>query len=114
MVEELRAHFRVLEDEVQATAIPDDCKQSAAWCIGQMPPLYARFLQTNESRYGDEISRLFQCVLIELTKGETTCPKAQQLATSIPDGLHRLHEQLGLPRLVLKSPGPSPRRRRAQ
>ena len=114
MVEELRAHFRVLEDEVQATAIPDDCKQSAAWCIGQLPPLYTLFRQTSESRYGEEITRLYQCVLKELTKGETDCPKAQRLVSSIPGRLQLLHEQLGLARLELKSPGPSPRARKAR
>jgi hypothetical protein len=65
------------------------------------------FRQTNESRYGEEIARLFQCVLKELTKGETACPKARQLAASIPGRLQLLQEQLGLPRPDLKSPGPS-------
>ena len=40
MVEALQAHLGALEDEIQATAIPGGCKQSAAWCIGQLPPLY--------------------------------------------------------------------------
>jgi hypothetical protein len=114
MVAALRAHLGALEDEVQATAIPGGCKHSVAWCIGQLPPLYTLFRQTNESRYGEEIARLFQCVLKELTKGETACPKAQQLAASIPGRLQLLHEQLGLPRLDLKSPGPSPRARKAR
>ena len=114
MVEALQAHLGALEDGIQATAIPGGCKQSAAWCIRQLPPLYTLFRQTNESRYGDELSRLFQCVLKELTKGETACPKAQQLVASIPGRLHLLHEQLGLPRLELKSPGSSPRARKAR
>ena len=114
MVEALQAHLGALEDEIQATAIPGGCKQSVAWCIRQLPPLYTLFRQTNESRYGDEISRLFQCVLKELTKGETACPKAQRLVSSIPGRLQLLHAQWGLARLELKSPGPSPRARKAR
>jgi hypothetical protein len=114
VVEALQAHLGALEDEIQATVIPGGCKQSAAWCIGQLPPLYALFRQTNESRYGEEITRLFQCVLKELTEGETGCPKARQRVASIPGRLHLLHEQLGLPRLELKSPGPSPRARKTR
>ncbi len=93
---------------------PGGCKQSVAWCIGQLPSLYALFRQTNKSRYGDEITRLFQCVLKELTRGETACPKAQRRVASIPGRLQLLLEQLGLPRLDLKSPGPSPRARKAR
>jgi len=76
MDEALQAHLGALEDEIQATVIPGGCKQSAAWCIGQLPPLYTLFRQTSESRYGEEITRLFQCVLKELTKGETDCPNS--------------------------------------
>jgi hypothetical protein len=114
MVEALQAHFGALGDEVQLTAIPGGNKQSAAWCIGQLPPLYAKFRQTNESRYGDEITHLLQCVLKELTKGETACPKAQKLVESIPDRLQLLHEELGLPRLMLKAPRPTPRSRKVR
>ena len=115
MDEALQAHLGSLEDEIQATVIPGGCKQSAAWCIGQLPPpLYTLFRRTSESRYGEEITRLFQCVLKELTKGEAACPKAQRLVLSIPGRLQLLHERLGLPRLELKSPGPSPRARKAR
>ena len=114
MDEALQAHLGALEDEIQATVIPGGRKQSAAWCIGQLPPLYTLFRQTSESRYGEEITRLFQCVLKELTKGETACPKAQRLVSSIPGRPQLLHERLGLPRLELKSPGPSPRARKAR
>ena len=114
MVEALQAHLGALEDEIQATAIPGGCKQSAVWCIRQLPHLYTLFRQTSESRYDEEITRLFQCVLKELTKGETACPKAQQLVASIPGRLQLLHAQWGLPRLELKSPGPSPRARKAR
>ena len=114
MDEALQAHLGSLEDEIQATAIPGSCKQSAAWCIEQPPPLYTLFRRTSESRYGEEITRLFQCVLKEVTKGETACPKAQRLVSSIPGRLQLLHEQLGLPRPELKSPGPSPRARKAR
>ena len=115
MGEALKAHLGVLGDEVEATTIPSDCKQTAAWCIDQMPTLYAKFRETNESRYGDEITRLFQALLKELTRSTTVCPDATTLAAGIPDRVQLLHEQLGLPRLALKSPAVSlPRPRKAR
>jgi hypothetical protein len=103
----------VIRNEVQASAIPDDCKQTALWCIGQLPTLYSQFCLTNESRYGDEISRLVQGVLRELAKSKDD-PEAQKRTMSIPDRLQRLHEKFGIPRLTIKAAVvPSPRSRKA-
>jgi hypothetical protein len=102
----LQAEFQTLGDEVRATAIPNDCKHTAVWCIGQLPPLYTKFTQTNESRYGDEITKLVQAVMTELARGEGNCPEARKLATTVADRLQKLHEQLGLPRLTLRTPAP--------
>ena len=108
MDEAFQAQLAALGDEVVAAAIPEGCKQTAAWCIGQLPTLYAKFRQTYESRYGEEISRLVQWLLKELATSQQTCPEAHKLAARIDDRLRLLHEQFGLPRLNLKSLRPSP------
>ena len=110
MKETLQAQIAALGTEIQATAVPDGCKQTAAWCIRQLPALYAQFRQTNESRYGDEITRLVQGVLKALATSQPVCPEAQQLAVHITDRLRLLHEQFGFPGLKLK-PVSAPRTR---
>jgi hypothetical protein len=112
MGEELQGPLAALGADVRATAISAGCKQTAAWCISQLPPLYAKFRQTNESRYGDEIAHMWQCLHKELMSGEKACRKAQELAASIPGRLELLHEQLGLPKLHLKLPRITPPRSR--
>ena len=108
MDEAFQAQLAALRNEVVAAAIPKACKQTAAWCIEQLPALYAKFRQTCESRYGEEISRLVQWMLKELATGQNTCPEAQKLAARINDRLRLLHEEFGLPGLNLKSLRPSP------
>jgi hypothetical protein len=113
MDEVLRAPLEALADEVRAAAIPDGGKHTALWCVGQLAALYAKFRQTGESRYGDEITRLVQGVLKELSKGGKGFPGAPQLAASITERLRLLHERLGLPGLGLKPPAaPKPRTRK--
>jgi hypothetical protein len=110
MDEALQSQLAVLGNEVRAAAIPEGCKHTAAWCFGQLPALYARFCQTSESRYGEEIVRLVQGVLKELATSPRAYPEANKLAAAIPERLRLLHEQFGLPRLKLKAPGVSPPR----
>ena|SRR5436190_8086465 len=105
------AHFGALGDAVRATAIHADRKNSAAWCIRQLPALYARLSETADSRYDDEITRLLQGLLADLAHGG--CPAAQKLAAGIPAGLRLLHARLGLPGVSLKPPAPPPRPRKA-
>ncbi|HEV3262189.1 MAG TPA: hypothetical protein VG013_35380 [Gemmataceae bacterium] len=104
MDEAVQAHLAALAKEARAAAIASDCKHTVVWCIGQLPTLYAKFRQTSESRYGEEISRLVRGVLEELAKGTTVCPVAQKLAASITGHLRMLHEEVGLPGLGLTSP----------
>src|SRR5262245_15179512 len=114
MGESFQVQLAALENEVRAAAIPDSCKQTAAWCFGQLPALYDNLRLTSESRYADEITRLVRWVLKELAKSKPPCPAAQQLAVRITDRLHLLHEQFGLPRLELKLASASlPRSRKA-
>jgi hypothetical protein len=112
MDEALQDQFAALENEVRAAALPADCRHTALWCLGQLPPLYAQFRRTSESRYGGEITRLVRSVLNELAKSQKACPEAQALAASMPERLRLIHEQFGLPALDLKPPGASPPRPR--
>lgn len=98
-------HLKGLEDAVLATAITEDCKQTALWCIRKLPALYALSGQTNDSRHDDELTRLVQVLIQQLTVG-ATCPEAQQLAAGLPESFRRLHERLGLSFLALKTPAP--------
>jgi hypothetical protein len=43
-------------------------------------------------------------MLKELVQVKKPCLKAEQLATSIPEHFHLLHEQWGLPGLTLRAP----------
>ena len=98
----LQTQLAALGKKVRAAAVPDGCKQTVAWCIGQLPTLYAKFRQTSESRYGDEISRLVEGALKELATSKRACHEAQKLAANITDRLRLLHEKFGIPRLKLK------------
>jgi hypothetical protein len=104
-----------LGNEVRSAAIPSASKQSALWCVDQLPTLYAKFRLTNESRYGDEISRLVQGALHELVSSESANPASQELAATMRERLRELHEQSGIPELNLKPARPvTPRTRKAK
>jgi hypothetical protein len=114
MDEALQALLAALGSEVRAAATPDGGKHTAWWCLGQLPTLYAKFHQTSDTRHGAEIARLVQGVLKELATSKSAGPERQELTARITDRLRHLHEQFGLPRLELKSPGASlPRPRKA-
>lgn len=104
LINTVQVHFKALGAKVQAAALPVESKHTAVWCLEKLPTLYALFLQTNESRYGDEISSLVRGVLYELANSESAYSAAQQLATTMTRRLHALHEQLGLPGLDLRTP----------
>lgn len=104
LIKTVQNHFKALGAKVQAAALPCECKHTAAWCLKKLPTLYALFMHTNESRYGDEIASLVRGVLRELAVSESACPAAQQMAATMTRRLHCLHERLGLPGLDLKMP----------
>jgi hypothetical protein len=114
MDEALQSQLALMTNEIQGAAIPDDCKQTVLWCLGQLPTLYSKFHKTNENRYGEEINRLIEAVLKELGQSKKPCLKAEQLAAGIPESFRLLHEQWGLPGLTLKTPRPpsTPRSRK--
>jgi len=101
---DIRAHFQELVDAVQATAIPAERQEVLAGAVKRLAALYPQFRQTNESRYGAEITAVVQGVLKELE----ACPEASQLDAAFRAKLHRLHEELGLPPLALKAVRPPP------
>src|SRR5262249_42899883 len=65
MQERLQAQLAALGKGVKGAAMTEGCRQTAAWCVGRLPGLYIKFQQTNESRYGDEITRIVQALLNE-------------------------------------------------
>ena len=112
MNEVLQAQLAVLGDEIRSAAVPSGCKQTLAWCFAKLPALYGKFYQTNESRYGEEITRLVQAMLSELNKGDKVSAAARRLAANITEQLRLLHQQLGLAGLGLKSAESAPARAR--
>jgi hypothetical protein len=110
MNEALHTQLAWIGDKVRAAAIPADSKESALWCVGQLPALYIRLDETCESRFGDEIARLVQVTLKLLLNVKKTTPALEQLAADIPDRLRNVHEKLGIPALTLKTPRAAPSR----
>ena len=110
-----QAQLATLRKGVQAAAMSEGCRQTAAWCVAQLPGLYSKFQETNESCYGDEITRVVRALLNELANSERTRPGARQLADQITDQFRLLHESFGLPQLdltLLVAATPRPRRTR--
>jgi len=99
MHESIQAHFRELEEAIDATRLPADSKASIAGAVQRLPALYTQYRQTNESRYGDQIARVVQ----EVLKSLEGCPEAQNLDAAFRAKLRLLHEELGIPQLALKS-----------
>ena len=104
MHESIRAHFKDLEDAVRTTAVPADRKDVIAGCVKRLSALYAKFRETSESRYGDEITRVVQAVLKDLE----ACPEARKLDAAFREKLRLLHEELGVPKLTLRPAPPPP------
>src|SRR5262245_10556996 len=96
---DIRAHFQALADAAQGTAIPAERKEVVARSVQRLAALYAQFGETNESRYGDAITAVVQAVLNDLE----ACPEARKLGAAFRVKLRRLHEELGVPHLALKS-----------
>ena len=106
----IRDHFAGLEKALRKTTLTDDRQRFVAKSIQKLDPLYTEFRETNASRCSDQITTIVQCVLKELH----ACPRAQTLEAEFRDGLHQLHENLGIPRLPLKLPPVPKAARRAK
>ena len=110
MHETIQAHFQALQDAVCTTAIPADRQQVIATSIKRLSALYLQFRESNESRYGEEIARVVQSVLKELE----ACPEARKLDADFRAKLRLLHDELGVPGLLLKPQAPAPKARKTR
>jgi hypothetical protein len=110
MHESIQKHFKDLEEAVRATAVPVDRREVIAGLVRRLPALYGKFRETNDSRCGDEITRLVQSVLMDLE----ACPEARKLDAAFREKLQLLHEELGVPKLTLKSALSPQRRQKAR
>jgi hypothetical protein len=110
MHESLRAHFRELEGAVRSTAVPADRQEALASAVRRLPALYKKFRETNDARYGGDITRTVQAILKDLE----ACPEARKLDAAFRERLALLHEELGVPKLALKPAPPPPGLKRAR
>jgi hypothetical protein len=106
----IQAHFKELEDAVRTTAVPPDRREVIAGSVRRLSALYTRFRETNDSRYGEEITRLVQGILQDLQ----ACPEARGLDAAFRAKLQLLHEEAGVPPLALKPPPPAPGTKKAR
>ena len=101
-----------MEKAVRSTAVPADRREVIAGLVRRLPALYTQFRETNESRWGEEITRVVQAVLKDLE----ACPESRKLDAAFRAKLSLLHEELGVPKLALKSvpkpPGPKKTRKK--
>jgi hypothetical protein len=93
-----------LSKSVEATTVSPDCKHTIAWCLGKLPPLYANYQSSYESRYADEIRRLVQTLIQQLTDDTGGGAEAYQIGSGMAERFQVLHERLNLPALILKCP----------
>jgi hypothetical protein len=104
MHERIKALFRDLEESVRTTAVLADRREVMAELVRRLPALYTKFRETNDSRYGDEITRVVEALLKELE----ACPEARKLDAAFRENLRHLHEESGVPKVALKSAPPPP------
>ncbi|MGE3807881.1 MAG: hypothetical protein AB7K24_24720 [Gemmataceae bacterium] len=107
----LQEQIEALANEFKQATMPDKCKATAAWCLGQLPSLYRDFYETSESRHVEQIAHLVGGMVKEF-QAATDCEDAKQFAATVPDRFSSLHEEYGLPRLKLKLSSPTPTRSR--
>jgi hypothetical protein len=93
-----------IETLLQEADMPEDVRQTALWCIRQLPGLYRDLGRTYDSRHGDEILRLSRAACLKVTDpGVAEAVRAQLIG---------LHERLGFGTLDVKPRRPPARRSR--
>jgi hypothetical protein len=100
MHERVQSHFAALQKSLAGTGIAEPRLRLVSDAIEKLPGLYSLYRETNSSRFGDEISRLIQSILREMIAD----PQARKQEADFREGLHDLHEELGIPKLSLKAP----------
>ena len=104
-MDELRlTEIATIETLLEGAEMPEDARQTALWCVKQLPGLYRDLARTYDSRHGDEILRLSRAASLKVTD--------PRLAEAVREQLVGLHERLGFGRLDLKPPRPPARRSR--
>ena len=100
----VRVNLCVGQTRSHIVQLPEDRRDAIAGAVRQLPALYLKLRETNESRYADAIARLVQTVLKDLE----ACPEARTLDAPFREKLRLLHEELGVPQLALKAAPPPP------
>ena len=98
MHERIRNHFSALVASLAKTTLPDERHVFVIKSVQKLEPLYTAFRETNASRCGDQITLIVQSILKEMQ----TCQGGRDLDAEFREGLHNLHEELGIPKLPLK------------
>ena len=97
-----------IQNLVKTAALADNARHSVTWCLGNLPWLYRELVSTYDNRYGSEIRRTVQAVLLKLAEKSPDSPDAPKVAEVVLTQLHALHERLGLQGLEFKPPAKKP------
>ena len=92
---------------VQSADLSVPARDTALWCLEQLPRLCQEFQKTYESRYWDEILRREQGMMAELAGLDP------EVTAGVLERLRTLHERLGLPQFAVK-PQPVVRTRKSK
>ena len=93
-----------IQDLLASANLPEDSRQTALWCLRQLPDLYRELARTYDSRHGDEILRLTRAVFHKAA--------GSSVGDAVREQLIGLHERLGFGTLELRVPRPPARRAR--
>ena len=70
-----------IQNLVKTAALADNARHSVTWCLGNLPCLYRDLVSTYDNRYGSEIRRNVQAVLLKLAEKSPDSPDS---APSLP------------------------------
>jgi hypothetical protein len=90
---------------IQDARVPDAARQTAAWCLRQLPDQYRDFCRTCDCRHGDEIRRVVEGLLLALADD----PGAVE---SITGQIRAMHARLGIPPVKFSPPRPARKKKR--
>ena len=95
--------LQAIRDVVNAATLSDEARQTVAWCLDQLPKLYQELARTYDAKYSDDIRRLVQAILTQLSGPNT--PGARRAADAVTLQVLAMHERLGIPTFGLKPGG---------
>ncbi len=101
----LLTELEAIPDLVRGARVPDAARQTAAWCLRQLPGHYRDFCRTCDCRHGDEIKRIVEGLLMALAEDAAA-------AESITGQIRAMHARLGIPAIKLSSPRPARKKKR--